>query len=136
MSCCSSAGAREHLYISRDIAAAHFTQDVKSARRVEHLVFMKAYLAAALSLPRAEAGRVKVKRRPGSVACLVLASTTELSSHSAVAYLENFEKKEKIFFFKSVPLSTKLQPCIFNFLLPYNVIHWHPSQTRGPLQPA
>lgn len=32
--------------------------------------------------------------------------------------------------FKSVPLSCKLQPCIFNFLSTYNVIHWSPSQTR------
>lgn len=34
--------------------------------------------------------------------------------------------------FKLVPLCSKLQPCIFNFLSPYNVIHWHPSQTWAP----
>lgn len=78
-------------------------------------------------------------QRAGSFAWLAIAGTTKLSSHSAVAYLENFKqsgkkekKKKKKRAFKSVPLSSKLQPCIFNFLSPYNVIHWHPSQTWAP----
>lgn len=80
-------------------------------------------------------GRGGKVERAGSFAWLVIASTTKLSSHSAVAYLENFKQsgeKRKKKAFKSVPLSSKLQPCIFNFLSPYNVIHWHPSQTWAP----
>lgn len=72
-------------------------------------------------------------QRAGSIALLVIASTTNLSSHSTVAYLETSSKatrREKAF--KSVPLFSKLQPCIFNFLSIYNVIHWHPSQTWAP----
>jgi len=95
---------------------------------------MKAYLSM-YCLCQDVKGRGGTIGRAGSIAWLVIASTTKPSSHSAVAYLENFkqidEKREKKLL-KSVPLSSKLQPCIFNFLSPYNVIHWHPSQTWAP----
>lgn len=39
--------------------------------------------------------------------------------------------EERIGCVKSVPLSCKLQPCIFNFLSTYTVIHWRPIQTRS-----
>lgn len=60
---------------------------------------MKVYLSMVLSSPRSngERGGGKVQRA-GSFAWLAVAGTTKLSSHSAVAYLENFKqsgKKEK-----------------------------------------
>lgn len=60
---------------------------------------MKAYLSTVLSSPRSNGERGGKVQRTGSFAWLAIAGTTKLSSHSAVAYLENFkqsgEKEEK-----------------------------------------
>lgn len=95
---------------------------------------MKAYLSMVLSLPRSNGKRGVRLRELGALTCLLL-PVQRSSVHTQLWHIWKTSSKatsRKKKAFKSVPLFSKLQPCIFNFLSPYNVIHWHPSQTWAP----
>lgn len=96
----------------------------------------KAYLSIVLSLPKSNGkrgyGRESWQLR---LACYCQYNEAQFTLSCGIfgkLQAKRREAKKKKKAFKSVPLSSKLQPCIFNFLSPYNVIHWHPSQTRAP----
>lgn len=79
------------------------------------------------------------RREELAASALLLLATQESSTISQLRPIwlpwknsgQKKNEKERIGCVKSVPLSCKLQPCIFNFLSTYNVIHWRPSQTRA-----